>query len=67
MNALDNFISEIKENALFPALLNKIEATRPTIPEFNFLSDNSDEWKAKSGMRSGYDLFAALLKIKLGD
>ena len=67
MEPIDLFIAEIQEHPIFPALVELLEKNIPVLPEFDPERDNVEEWKQKSGMRKGFYLCMAILKIKLGD
>ena len=64
---LDSFLKEVQEHPLFPELVIRLKQNAPVVPEFDFIKDNTDEWKMKSGMRRGYDLCLSIFKINLGD
>jgi hypothetical protein len=64
MEPLDLFIAEIKEHPAFPALVELLEANIPALPEFDPERDNTEEWKQKSGMRKGFVLCLAIMKIR---
>ena len=59
------FLNDIKDHALYPALLQKLKNNRPAIPPFNIHDGNDDLWKLKTGMQQGFDLCLSLLNIKL--
>ena len=62
---LDLFIAEIQLRAEFPALVDLLSAGRPIVPDYDPVSGNTELWKHKSGMKQGYDLCLALLRIEL--
>ena len=64
MTPLDLFIQEIHDHPAFPELLKNIEESRPDLPEFDPMKDNTDEWKKLSGMRKGFDLCLAQFKMR---
>lgn len=60
----DNFKSYQKwlnEQELFRTLAKDVANKKPILPPFDIQNDNTDEWKAKSGMRQGFDLAFRLL------
>jgi hypothetical protein len=64
MEPIDLFIAEIKEHPVFPALVELLEENIPVLPEFDPERDNIEEWKQKSGMRKGFKLCLAIMKIR---
>lgn len=44
-------------------LLAEIIKHRPTVPEHTPHSDNTEEWKARSAERRGFDIWLAFLDI----
>lgn len=57
------FITNMMEHAHYKAFLEEVLHHRPRVPLFDPSSGNEEEWKLKSGMRKGYDIFASLLGI----
>ena len=51
----------LNDQELFRALGSYVASQRPELPSFNPHEDNTDEWKAKSGMQDGFDLAFRLL------
>lgn len=43
--------------------IKEILQQRPTVPEHNFGKDNTEEWKARSAERRGFDIWLAYLDI----
>ena len=61
------FLSEIQSHPHYNDFLELVEINRPRVPLFDFKKGNEDEWKVRSGQQQGFDLFASLLNITIGD
>jgi len=62
---IDLFIAEMQAHPIWPALVERFEKSRPTIPEFSPSQDNAELWKQASGRRQGYDLCLTILKLQV--
>lgn len=60
---LNLFITTMREHGHYNAFLEEVLHHRPRVPSFDPVKANEEEWKMKSGMRKGYDMFASLLGI----
>jgi hypothetical protein len=61
----DDLIATIHSHPSFKLLERALTEARPSIPAFSHREDNTDEWKANSLRREGFDLCLAVLKINL--
>jgi hypothetical protein len=62
---LDLFIAEMQSHPVWPAMVERLQQERPTIPEFSPSQDNTELWKQASGRRQGYDLCLTIFKLKV--
>lgn len=60
-------ISNLQEHAHYRDFEELVSHHRPRVPIFDPEKSNVEEWKMKSGMQRGYDLFASLLNIDFED
>lgn len=45
------------------AIFKEILRQRPELPSYNFQKDNTEEWKARSSERNGFDIWLTYLNI----
>lgn len=45
----------------FQLLITELYDHRPVVPEYDYTDDNTQEWKALSNKRQGFDLALTLL------
>ena len=58
---MDEFIQKLRSYPEFKHVQAKLQAQKPTIPAYDYYSDNTEEWKALSNQRKGYDLALSIL------
>lgn len=64
---VEQFLDEIRDHALFPALVAMAKQQRPHLPIFDPAKDNTERWKLDSGRRQGFDFCLSLFGIKSED
>jgi len=56
----DQYLEALRSTLEFQELLGRVKARRPIVPAHNPEQDNTEDWKAKSAMRQGFDLCLTL-------
>ena len=65
MSVKDDFLLHMGSHPYFQTVKKELEEGIPPIPEYDPVSDNTNDWKNKSAMRSGYMLCLARLGLSL--
>ena len=55
------YLQMLRSTAEFQALIVKLKESRPVIPAYNHQPDNTEDWKASSNQRQGFNLCLTLL------
>ena len=58
------YLEVLRTSPEFQALIVKLKEQRPVIPAYTHSPDNTEEWKANSNQRQGFNLCLTLLGEK---
>lgn len=58
-------LHEVMGEVEFKRFLNRVKEKRPEIPIWDSNTDNSDDWKRKSGQQEGFDLCLVTLGLDI--
>lgn len=53
-------MKELEGHPVYMRLCNAAKDKRPTIPQWDSNTDNTNDWKRKSAMQEGFDLCLAI-------
>ena len=54
----------MQSHPYFDLFIKDVRAKRPSIPHYDYVSDNTEQWKYLSAQRQGYDLCCSIFNIK---
>lgn len=54
--------AELWQSPLYRQIVDKIEALRPLVPDYDPKADNTDQWKFESAKKQMHDLVLKILK-----
>ena len=63
----DQYLEALRSTQEFQELLGRVKAHRPTVPAHNPDKDNTEDWKARSAMKQGFDLCLTLFGERTHD
>jgi len=58
---MNEFLESLKGNHQYNDLIKSVNKNKPVIPRYDYDSNNTEDWKAKSNMLKGFELAMALM------
>ena len=55
------YLEVLKQNPTYQEVIKDLKLEKPIVPVYDHVSDNTEEWKAKSNMQRGFNLVLSLL------
>ena len=58
---MNEYLEVLRQQEAFHKVIEYVKGQKPVVPMYDHISDNTDDWKAKSNMLKGFNLALILL------